>query len=149
MPHPVDEAVAALTAIQMSRERLAAAATVPVERHLVFAALLGAMVAAQAAPGLMAAFIEAMLILALGLVAAWDRRRTGMFVNGYRAGRTLPLTLGVVAFALADVGVCIWLKDAYAVTWAPIAGGLLAAAAAFAASLVWQGVYLRELRETP
>ena len=44
------QAADALEAMRASRERLAAAANCPPARHLAFAAVLGGMVASQAAP---------------------------------------------------------------------------------------------------
>ncbi len=149
MTDQADEAAAALAAIQTSRERLAAAAHSPPERHLAFAALMGGVVAAQAAPMPISIIIVALLIFGVTGVIAWDRKRTGMFINGYRKGRTLPLTLALVAFALADIGVCVWLKESRQITWAPLAGGLIAALVAWPASILSERIYIREMRETP
>jgi hypothetical protein len=149
MTTETDEATAALAAMQSSRERLAAAATCPPERHLVFAGLLGGIVASQAAPSLIAIVIEGLLIGCVGLVVAWDRKRTGMFINGYRAGRTRPLTFGLLAIALGAAVLGIWLKLDRGIWWAPLACGLFVAVAAYVASAVWQRIYVRELRETP
>src|SRR5450631_927410 len=95
------EAAAALSAMQDSRARLAAAANCPPERHLAFAVLLGGVVAAQAAPPIGTLIIEALLAVGGVLVFIWDRKRTGMFINGYRAGRTRPMTLSLIAVTLA------------------------------------------------
>ncbi len=149
MSTEAEEAAAALAAMQGSRERLAAVSASPPLRHLAFAALLGAMVAAQAAPGSAPIFIETMLILGVVGLVTWDRKRTGMFVSGYRAGKTLPLTIGLVVFAVADALASIWLKDSHGIGWAPLAGGLIGAVVAFVVSLVWERVWLGELRQTP
>ena len=52
MSTQADEATAALSAMQASREKLAeaAAANCPPARHLAFAGLMGGLVACQAAP---------------------------------------------------------------------------------------------------
>src|SRR5579859_2493670 len=107
---PTSDADAALAAMRESRERLAQAVDCPPERHLVFALLLGGLVAGQAAPPLGAIAIECLLLAGVLAVIAWDRRRTGMFINGYRAGRTRYVTLALLLFALAALALTLWLK---------------------------------------
>jgi hypothetical protein len=149
MSIPADEAAAALSAMRTSRENLAAAATCPPLRHLVFAGLMGGLVASQAAPVVATIAIEVAIMAGVAAVVAWDRRRTGMFINGYRAGPTRPLTFALLIFALGALALCDWLKLARGVAWAPLAGGVVVAAVAYAASTVWQRIYLRELRAAP
>jgi hypothetical protein len=143
------QAADALEAMRVSRERLAAAANCPPARHLAFAAVLGGMVAAQAAPSIFATLIEAMLMVGIALIVAWDRKRTGMFINGYRAGRTQGLTFGLLFFSLAILALVVWLKLERGLVWPALAGGAVVAVVAYVASTVWQNIYLRELRETP
>jgi hypothetical protein len=143
------EAAAALDAMRQSRERLAAAANCPPARHLAFAGILGGLVASQAAPPFATMAIEAVLLVGVALVVLWDRRRTGMFINGYRAGRTRLVTFGMLGFALVVLALTTWLKIEQHMIWAPVVGGLVVAAAAYYGSAAWQRIYLRELRETP
>ena len=144
-----DQAAAALEAMRASRERLAAAANCPPARHLAFAGLMGAMVASQAAPPMATIAIEALLLVGVGLLLAWDRRRTGMFINGYRVGRTQPVTLSLLLFALAMLAVGIWLKAENGLVWAPLACGLVVAVVSYVASAFWQRIYRHELQELP
>ena len=143
------EAAAALSAMQESRARLAAAANCPPERHLAFAGLLGGLVAAQAAPPAITMMLEAVFIVGVGLVIAWDRKRTGMFINGYRAGRTRPLTFGLLAVSLALAALGVWLKESYGLVWAPVICGVVVAVFAYVMSMTWQNLYRRELRDLP
>jgi hypothetical protein len=133
-------------AMQASREKLAAAATCPPERHLAFAALIGGVVAAQAAPAIAGIAIEALMLAGVGLIVVWDRRRTGMFINGYRAGPTRPLTFGLLVFTVAVLALCDWLKLSEGVAWAPLVGGAAVAVIGYFASSIWQAIYLRDLR---
>jgi hypothetical protein len=148
MSTQTEEAAAALTAIQASRDNLAAiaAANCPPARHLAFAGLMGGLVASQAAPGPLVLVCEALLVIGIGLVIAWDRRRTGMFINGYRAGATRPLTFCLLAFPLATLALCDWLMFSRGVGWAPLVGGVVVAVVGYFASSIWQRIYLRELR---
>ena len=147
-PLKADEAAAALSARQASRERLAKAAAMscPPERHLAFAGLMGGLVASQAADGVMVLVLEAAFICGVALVVMWDRRRTGMFINGYRAGPTRPVTFGLLAFTLATLALCDWLMFSYDLRWAPLVGGVVVAVVAYFASSIWQRIYLRDLR---
>jgi len=149
MSIPADEAAAALSAMQASRDNLAAAANCPPLRHLAFAGLMGGLVAAQAAPTLGVIVLEvAMMVGVLGVIA-WDRRRTGMFINGYRAGPTRPVTFGLLGFALGALALCDWLKLGLGIGWAPLVGGVVVAVVAYFASSIWQRIYLRDLRSAP
>ena len=141
------EAAAALSAMQQSRERLAAAADCPPQRHLAFALLLGGVVAAQAAPPTWTLVIEGLLGLGVAAVIAWDRKRTGMFINGYRAGRTRPLTFAMLFMALALGALGVWLKHGLGLVWAPVVCGVAVTAVAYMMSAVWQRIYRRELRD--
>jgi len=147
-PLKADEAAAALSAMQASRESLAKAAAMscPPERHLAFAGLMGGLVASQAADGVVVVVLEALLICGVALVVMWDRRRTGMFINGYRAGPTRPITFALLAFTLSTLALCDWLKLGQGVGWAPLVGGVVVAVVGYFASSIWQSIYLRDLR---
>ena len=148
MSSQADEAAAALSAMQASRDNLAAiaAASCPPARHLAFAGLMGGMVASQAAPGSLVMVCEALLLVGVALVVMWDRRRTGMFINGYRAGPTRPITFGMLGFTLATLALCDWLMFSRGVAWAPLAGGVVVAVVGYFGSALWQRIYLRDLR---
>jgi hypothetical protein len=148
MSTQADEAAAALSAMQASRDNLAAiaAANCPPARHLAFAGLMGGLVASQAAPAPMVLVFEALLLVGVALIIVWDRRRTGMFINGYRAGPTRPLTFSLLAFTLATFTLCDWLMFSRGIGWAPLVGGVVVAVVAYFASSIWQRIYLRDLR---
>ena len=139
------DAAEALKAMHASQSRLAAAADCPPQRHLAFGVLMGCLVATPALPTVYALLVEAAVLIGIALVVRWDRRRTGMFINGYRAGRTRPLTFAMLAVILSLYTASYWLAHARGVTWAPIALGLLAAAGGFYGSMLWQRAFRREL----
>lgn len=146
--HP-SEAAAQLDAMQQSRERLAALCNCPPERHLAFALILGGLVASGSLPTPWSLVAEGVLFLAIGAVALWDRKRTGMFVNGYRRGRTLPLTLTLLATTMLLLCLGIWLREERGMQLAPAACGVATAIIAFLASVQWQRVWVRELKAMP
>jgi asparagine N-glycosylation enzyme membrane subunit Stt3 len=72
-----------------------------------------------------------------------------MFINGYREGRTRPLTFSLLAIALSLGALGVWLKLSYGIVWAPVACGVVVGVAAYFMSAAWQNIYRRELRDMP
>jgi uncharacterized iron-regulated membrane protein len=132
-----------------SRARLAAAADCPPARHLIFGLLMGGLVACQAAPPVWTLLCEAVLMVGLALVYLWDRRRKGMFINGYRAGRTRAVTALILLVTLGLGALGVWLKHGLGLAWGPLACGAAAAVIDTFGSMLWQRVYVRELEQTP
>ena len=139
-----DEAHNALADLRASKQRLALAADCPPIRHLAFALVIGALVSLPAFPVRTILFLELGLLVAIALIAWWDLRRTGMFINGYRMGATRPITFAMLAVMLGMtlVGV-IGISNGLA--WAPIAAGLISVVLAYGFSVRWQKIFRREL----
>lgn len=138
-------AAEAIAFIEQSRVRLAAAAEVPPSRHAAFAALMGVWVASPALP------LPFRFVVIVGIVAAmiwiirWDRRRMGMFINGYRAGKTRRVT-GLLLLAIMPLYVAgVWLTLERQIAWAPLPLALVAAGLAYAGSVWWCRVFRREM----
>lgn len=140
----IAEAQEALAHIQTSRAQLARIAHCPPARHLAFAALEAGVVASPAAaPYQLLALVP--VLVGLVLIVRWDRRRLGMFINGYRRGRTRQ-----VIAAFLPVLAALYAASAYFVlTKHLIWPSLLLAAVMFGVatwmSTVWQRVFVREL----
>ena len=145
MDHNSANAAEALAFIEQSRLRLAAASDVPPIRHAAFAALMGGMVASTAVPFPLRFAMIAGLFAAIAWIVRWDRRRMGMFINGYRAGRTRRVTAVMLLVILPIHMLGVWLAADRGVTWAPLPLALVAAAIAYAGSLLWCRVFRREL----
>jgi hypothetical protein len=139
------EAAEALAAMRASQARLALAANCPPQRHFAFAVLLGGLVATPALRPFYALLAEGVLLIGIAVLVRWDRRRTGMFINGYRAGRTRPLTFLLLAVVLALYAAGFWLSRGRGLWWGPLATGAVAAAIAFQASVVWKRIFRREM----
>lgn len=141
-----DEARAALAAMQEAKDRLAESQSCPPWRHAAFGVLMAAIngMIAVPMPG------KAVIAVAAAAFGFWlyrsDRRRSGTFVNGYRRGRTLPMTLGLLGALLALLFAQVHAHTAglSVLTKVVIAG--LACILATWASVVWQRVYQAELR---
>lgn len=143
------DAADALAAMKESQRRLAAAATCPPERHLAFAALYGGLVATPALPVHYWIVAEAVLLLAVPLIIRWDRRRTGMFINGYRSGKTRPLTFAMLGIMLLMYLASIWLSQVRGVDWAPLPLAALALLIAYRFSVLWMGRFRQEMGVAP
>lgn len=141
-----NEAQAALGAVNDARARLAQTMHCPPWRHAAFGAVVAVLIAANALPRSMFAPLFAISMAATIWLVRSDRRRTGTFVNGWRWGRTLPLSGGLFVVLLA----LIFMARRGQATAFLTPQGAVAIALAFAigtaASVLWQRVYLAELR---
>lgn len=142
-------AAEALTAAKASRRSFALAqGHWPWGRHAAFGVLLAGLTAAQAAPTPFNVWADVGLtFVALG-IAREDRRRRGVFVNGWRHGRTLWVTLPVVLLAMAAGLLGLWLARERGLVWAPVALGAALFPVGTVASKAWEQVYRRELQES-
>ena len=140
------EARAALDGIDDAQRALALKATYcPPWRHAAFGAILAALILGIGLGSLWQGLLSLVAMLALMLLATSDRRRYGLFVNGYRKGATLPVTLALLGALLAAIFGEIHAREAglSLATKFGIAG--IAFMIAVAASVVWSRVYRREL----
>lgn len=140
------EAAASLAAVRDSQARLARAADCPPERHLAFAALMAALTAAPAAPGWAGMLaVEAAVLIAIPLIVLWDRRRTGMFINGYKAGATRPVVFALLAAQTAVFLLSMWLGKERGLWPASLALALVSGALGFFGSRLWMRVWRRDM----
>ena len=139
-----EEARTALAAKGQAERDLARIADCPPWRHVVVGVVMAALVASPVLPlPLRFGALVLILIVIFGIMFA-DRRRTGIFVNGYRRGKTLIVS---IAMLVSLVGLFT------ASTRAALAGDfqtpLLLAAAAFVVStvgsIIWQRIFVSEL----
>ena len=144
---PIDsvEATKSLAAMQDAKVRLAAAAECPPERHLAFAAIMGALVAAPIAPLPWRFVVLTFCFVAIALIVRWDRRRTGMFINGYRRGATRWITFAMLAIVMACYfGSTISVLDRND-PWTAALCAMIATIAAYVGSVLWQRRFRREM----
>lgn len=139
------EARAALDNVGMTRAQMAALGMCPPWRHAAFGAIMGLLVGGLGFP---TAIQTATFVIAMGGVVAissYDRRRYGVFVNGYRKGATRPLTFALLAVMLGLLVLQIWLRDNGASTALHLALGLVAFAIGTGTSVIWGRVFRREM----
>ena len=142
------EAAEALSSISRTKARFAAGfEEIPFVRHALFG-LTYAILIGSATLETSASFIGVAAALALVfLQIRQDRSRYGVFVNGYRRGKTLPLSITLVIVMVGFILAAIHAADA---DWPDLwKAGLTFAGFAIAtgASMIWQRIYIAELRE--
>lgn len=139
-----DEASQALDAVKSAQRSIAAVSTAPLWRHAAFGVVMALLILSIAAGKPFWLLPWALSMIGVAALLWWDRRQTGMFVNGYRHGRTLPLTLALLVVTVALAFAAIRLNNHGEPQLA-----LLTVPATFlvalVASLWWERIFLREL----
>jgi hypothetical protein len=139
------EARAALDKVGATRAQIAAIGLCPPWRHAAFGAVMSLLILGLGFP---LATQVACLCLAMGLmvlIVVHDRRRHGMFINGYRRGATLPVSGALLIAMLALIFVQIRLREQGVELWVPIAVAGVAFVVAVAGSVWWSRVFRREM----
>jgi hypothetical protein len=140
-----EEARAALAAKSLAEQDLARLGTCPPWRHAAFAALETALVVTPLVPVTARFAILALAFFGIFLIVRSDRRRLGVFINGYRRGRTrmvvVPLLLAVLGlYALSTFAALEW-----HLPWVSLACAVITFPVCYVGSVVWQQVFRREL----
>lgn len=140
-----EQAAAALAEVGRTEHRLAERAHWPFHRHAMFGLAEGLLVAGVAQP---LAITGAMTAAALALITVCvteDRRRHGMFVSGWQAGATRPLTIALALFVAVMVAASAAVRGSAAAQPLGFLLGTIAFAICTWASLRWERVYRAEL----
>jgi hypothetical protein len=139
------EARAALDSTAAARAQIAALGLCPPWRHAAFGAVMGLLVGGLGFP--LGIQVASMVIAMAGvaLIAAYDRKRYGVFINGYRRGATRPVVAVLLLAVLALMAVQIHFREHAAAPWVPFAVGGAAFVVAVAGSVWWSRVFRREM----
>ena len=138
------DARTALQAAHAARAHLAGRLRCPAYMHAVFGALMGGLVASEAASDRGTLVIEGLIAVAAVIVFVVNRRRMGFFVNGYRKGRTRPIALAMVGVYLVLFSLAAYFKS-QGLHWPALALGGLTFGLATWGSMAWQNAYQAEL----
>jgi uncharacterized membrane protein YjjP (DUF1212 family) len=143
--NPIEAQAALDSMAEAQRELARSVPKYPLWRHAAFAAVMAALVLGQGFGQPWQVLLLVFPMAAVAWLVADDRKRYGVFVNGYRKGRTLPVTLTLVALMLGAMGGEIYAR----INDLGVAVKLAIAAFAFAVALVmslwWTRIYDREL----
>ncbi len=140
-----EEARAALAAKTLAEQDLARIGTCPPWRHAVFAVLEGALVITPLVPFSVRIAIIVAMLAGVALIVRSDRRRLGVFINGYRRGRTrlvvVPMLLAVLGLYLVSMLAAFdWHRP-----WISVACAAVTLVVCYIGSMIWQSVFRREL----
>ncbi|WP_114227417.1 MULTISPECIES: hypothetical protein [Sphingomonas] len=140
-----NEALAALGTMDAAKADLARAADCPPWRHVAFGLVMGVLVLAQGLASPLSMGLLACAMAGVVLLVRADRKRMGVFVNGYRKGRTR-----VVAFVMLGVMMVLVFAEIHAresgLSLATRLGiGALAVMLGIWGSLIWQRVFRKDL----
>jgi hypothetical protein len=140
-----EEARLALLAKGAAEQNLAKLAHCPPWRHAAFAALMAGLVSAPAFSIRIRFGLLAIVLAAIAMIVRSDRRRLGVFINGYRRGKTRRVMFPMLAVILGFYMASLYCGD---VLHQPAICFAMAAAAfcvGYVGSVIWQRVFVHEL----
>ena len=141
-----NEALSALDAVGETDRKMAERMRWPMWYHASFGLAEGLIVTGLSSeePGTTAAAAGIAMIGLLG----WQTRKSGMFVSGFRGGRTRPLTWAIIAFLLVAIAVGILaVREHPNELQLAIGLGAIVTLVLTLASMWWERIYRREVRE--
>lgn len=139
------EALSALSAKRNAEAQMAKAATCPPWRHAVFGLLMGGLVASPAFDTGARAAILIAILCCIPLIIQSDRKRMGMFINGYRRGKTRVVAVGILAVELSLYVVSVIRGLGHDDHVTPLLLGVAGVLIGIAGSLLWQRVFVHEM----
>ncbi|RDC60706.1 hypothetical protein HME9302_01921 [Alteripontixanthobacter maritimus] len=140
-----DQASAALAGVRQANHRLAERTRWPLGRHAAFGLAESLLVFGLSLPTSYLALFAVLAMITVLLVIRSDKRTHGMFVSGFKGGRTTIVLLGTTALVVC-CAILSWMSrgDPF-----PALIPVLATAICFLGctlgSYAWQGVYNDEL----
>ena len=139
-----EEARASIEDVRSVRRDLADRADCPPAWRITVSVVSGAMVAVQAAPGLIAMTLSACFLVVIVAMALIARKRMGFFLNGYRKGNTRRVAIALLVVIEAIYLSSMWLKLEQHVVWAPLAAGAIIVPIILFGMKRWQDAYRSE-----
>lgn len=139
------EAMSALAAKRDAEAQIARACNCPPWRHAVFGLLMGALVASPAFEFGVRTVILVLILCCIPIIIQSDRKRLGMFINGYRRGKTRLVAVGTLLVELSIYAVSVYYGLSLDNHVVPLLLGVLGVLVGIAGSLLWQRVFVREL----
>lgn len=140
-----EDALRALEAKGAAERDLARIAVCPPWRHAAFAGVMAALIVSPAVALPLRFAVLTCAFAAIAIIVQSDRRRLGVFINGYRRGRTRLVTFPLLAvMLLLGVG-SFYASDTLGRPLISVVLAAVAFVAAYCGSVLWQKVFVREL----
>jgi hypothetical protein len=141
-----EDAQRMLAEIDAANADLAQRAKAPTWYHSALGLLIGGLIAVQGLPlPLVAAFYTAYVVGLVLLVRAY-KRHTGLWINGYRAGRTRWVAIGLAALSILCGLIAVWLQRERGLALAPPIFGAIVALIVTIGGFVWEAAFRADLR---
>jgi hypothetical protein len=141
----MEEARLALQAKGAAEQNLAKLAVCPPWRHAAFAGVMAMLVATPAFPLSVRFGLLAMIFAAIALIVRSDRRRLGVFINGYRRGKTRLVTFPMLVVILGLYFASFYFGDTRQQPAISLALAVVSFGIGYVGSMLWQRVFVREL----
>ena len=142
-PH---EAQAAIAGVRSAEASLAdKVAHCPPWRHAAFGGIFAVLIGSIAISDTAQIVGTVIVLVSIVVLMRSDRKRYGVFINGYRRGATLPLTLLYVGVMAVMVAAAMYLRVNDFSIWSKAALTVIAFAMATLFSVKWSGVFRKEL----
>jgi len=135
----------ALAAKGAAEQDLARLALCPPWRHAVFAAVMAALVATPAFVLSVRLAMLALILVSIGLIVRSDKRRLGVFINGYRRGKTRLVTFPMLAVVLVLYAASFHFGVTRNMPAISVALAAISFVVAYIGSVIWQRVFVHEL----
>ncbi|MBI1686172.1 hypothetical protein [Caulobacter hibisci] len=148
-PPAVDPAEAArmLAEVQAANADLARRAKAPTWYHPALGLLMGGLVAVQGQPIVLMLGYYLVFLVGLMLLVGVYKRHTGLWINGYRAGRTRWVAVGLAVAAGLSLLLSAWLVRDQGLVAAPFVIGAVVAVVVTIGGFVWEAAFRRDLRD--
>jgi hypothetical protein len=101
----------------------------------------------QSQPFLLVMGYYAVFLAGLAILMRAYKRHTGLWVNGYRAGRTRWVAVGLAALTTLAMVISVWLRRERGLILAPLAFGGIVAVIVTIGGLVWQAAFRADLED--
>jgi hypothetical protein len=139
------DALSALDAKRQAEAQLARAVHCPPWRHAVFGLMMGLLVASAAFEFPVRTAIIVLILCSIPAIVHSDRKRMGMFINGYRRGKTRIVAVGLLCVELSLYAIAVYYGLELHDQLIPLLLGVVAFVVGIAGSLIWQRVFVREM----
>lgn len=142
-----EDALRMLAEVEAANADLAKRAKAPLWYHPALGLLIGALIAVQGQPTPILLAFYAAYIAGLALLVRAYKRHTGLWISGYRAGRTRWVALGLAALTTIGGVIAVWLLRERGLTSAPLVFGAIVAVIVTIGGFVWEAAFRADLRD--